>query len=96
MTGRPPFYDLDPQEALEAIVQQGVTGMTGAYSPEIKDFCNVNCLRKNPDERPSAEQLLHHPYIVTRSSQDEFKVKINHIQATCYEEGGAGGGCTLL
>jgi len=44
-TGRPPFYELPPQEALEAIVLKGVKGLVGkVFSPEIRDFVNNMCL----------------------------------------------------
>eukprot|EP00501_MAST-03F_sp_TOSAG23-6_P000337 GSMAST32.ASY1.ANO1.344.1 assembled CDS len=32
------------------------------YSPELVDFC-AKCLKKNPKERPSAEELLSHPFL---------------------------------
>ncbi|KAF5830666.1 kinase-like domain-containing protein [Dunaliella salina] len=36
-------------------------------SPQFKDFL-AQCLRKNPYERPTAEQLLQHPFITKHAS----------------------------
>jgi len=97
MTGRPPFYELDPQEALEAIVNQGVEGIVGdEYSKEIKDFCNQRCLRTNSEERATAEELLQHQYITKACTKEAFGERVKKIQATSYEEGGSGEGCLLL
>lgn len=66
MTGGPPFYDLDPQEALDAIVKYGVTGleethMGRTWSADIRDFVNARCLNIIPDNRPSCTELLKVP-----------------------------------
>ena len=34
----------------------------GACSPELRDFL-AQCMRKDPFQRPTAEQLLRHPFV---------------------------------
>ena len=35
----------------------------GAASPELRDFL-AQCMRKDPWQRPTAEQLLRHPFVL--------------------------------
>jgi serine/threonine protein kinase len=35
----------------------------GACSPELRDFL-AQCMRKDPWQRPTAEQLLRHPFVL--------------------------------
>jgi len=64
MTGRPPFYHLEPEEALEAIVKFGVNGLSPKeFSGEICDFTNRCCLSQEPSARSSARDLLKHTFI---------------------------------
>lgn len=37
----------------------------GECSPELRDFV-AQCMRKDPWQRPTAEQLLQHPFVVQR------------------------------
>ena len=39
------------------------------YSPELKDFV-AQCMMQNPQQRPSAEALLQHPFITKYASKD--------------------------
>jgi len=80
MTGRPPFYDLEPEEALEAIVNYGVEGLVGkSFSDEIKDFTNRGCLSHDPVDRSPAKELLIHPFIYEACSKSEFAHKLAEI-----------------
>jgi len=45
------------------------------YSPELLDFV-AHCLRKDPNERPSARKLLAHPFVLRRgSASSHFSLK---------------------
>jgi len=80
--GEPPYYELDPHEALSAIVESKGSpeymGLVGSrYSPAIKDFVNINCVQFDPSKRPTAVQLLKHPFIANSCSKVEFAKKVN-------------------
>jgi len=83
LTGRPPFYNLSPQEALESIVQKGVQGLPTTlnqqhqmyqrpFSREVVDFVNNKCLVRDPDGRASTEELLQHQFVLKKCSQQQF------------------------
>ncbi|KAF3791537.1 Mitogen-activated protein kinase kinase kinase [Nymphaea thermarum] len=63
-TGRPPWSDIaDPVSALYRIgCTDMVPEMPQNLSEQGKDFLS-RCLRRNPAERPTAEQLLQHPFV---------------------------------
>jgi serine/threonine protein kinase len=58
-SGEPPFYDLDPTEAIEAIADavQNDIRLQETASPEAIEFVG-QCLTHNPDERATAARLL--------------------------------------
>jgi len=73
VNGRPPFYELEPNDALNAIVMRGVRGLTTPnLSEEIKDFVNNKCLCSEPDERASATDLLAHPFMNLACTKEDF------------------------
>ncbi|KAJ4981210.1 hypothetical protein NE237_032047 [Protea cynaroides] len=63
-TGRPPWPDVaDPVSALHRIAfSSDVPDFPGLLSEEAKDFLS-KCLRRNPKERWTADQLLKHPFL---------------------------------
>lgn len=57
-TGNPPYCDKDAQWAIQMISKLTPPRLEGReYSPILKE-CIALCLDENPDERPSAEDLL--------------------------------------
>ena len=58
----PPKHDLHPMQVLFSVPDDPPPELEGDFSDEFVDFVEV-CLRKNPKERPSAAQLLQHPFI---------------------------------
>ncbi|KAI0492254.1 hypothetical protein KFK09_026523 [Dendrobium nobile] len=69
VTGQPPWPDVaDPAGGIRRIGFSGdAPAIPAWFSDEAKDFV-ANCLRINPEERWTAEQLLRHPFVDTSRS----------------------------
>jgi len=100
MTGRPPFYHLEPEEALEAIVRHGVRGLAAKnFSDDIRDFTNRGCLAHDPAHRLPAKELLKHPFILKACTKHEFAQMLADITRTHtpqLEEEQTSRGCILF
>lgn len=68
--GAPPHADVHPLRAIFVIPSSPPPTLPedGNFSPEFKDFLRL-CLQKSSDARPTAEQLLKHPFLA--NSQEE-------------------------
>jgi len=66
---RPPHWDLAPLEVIFHIPKQPPPRLKepGKWSVHFVDFID-RCLRKNPDERATAKELLNHAFILNGSS----------------------------
>jgi serine/threonine protein kinase len=62
--GVPPYMDLPSLRALFLISKKGVPPLAepSKWSPELNDFLTL-CLKKKPSSRPSALELLQHPFL---------------------------------
>lgn len=62
--GEPPYVEVPPMKALYLIVSVGIPEISNkkSRSPEFLDFLNL-CLNPDPALRPTAEELLQHPFI---------------------------------
>mgnify|MGYP002048480422 CR=1 FL=1 len=62
--GKPPYFDEEPLRAMFLVATHGRPKVTDwdHFSAEFQEFLD-KCLQANPDDRLSAEQLLHHPFL---------------------------------
>lgn len=69
LTGRPPYYDMhNGMAVMYRIVDEGME-IPESCSPGLSDFLK-QCFRKNPQDRPTAEELFEHEWVKSRIELD--------------------------
>ena len=64
LTTKPPYYEFEPMAAMFRIVTDDCPPLPTGISEHLKNFL-LKCFTKDPAKRPSAKELLKHPWITT-------------------------------
>lgn len=87
--GEPPYSDIHPMKVLFLIPKNPAPMLEGQFSKDFKDFVH-RCLQKEPSKRPSARELLRHPWVkkAKRTAYlTELIERLETWQATHREDG---------
>ncbi|KAM9969596.1 hypothetical protein ACTFIR_001432 [Dictyostelium discoideum] len=79
---KPPLFNLNPVKVIFVIPfrQAPTLEVPGNWSPEFNDFISV-CLNKEADKRPSAVDLLNHPFI--KKGKEHSQPTISEMVEQC-------------
>ncbi len=104
--GEPPYFDLHPMKALFAITNVNTPppnlpehnlsrDMRIKYSKDMREFISI-CCNRNPDERPSAKDLLKHKWIKSatkgRKNTDLIEaIRVRDVNGVLDADYGSGG-----
>lgn len=67
-TGSAPYSNLHPLEVVVKVTNSAPPSLPKTFSSQFRDFVNC-CLQRNPEKRPTAEELLNHNFITLAASQ---------------------------
>ncbi|MGH0118948.1 UNVERIFIED_CONTAM: hypothetical protein FKN15_002736 [Acipenser sinensis] len=83
----PPHHELNPMRVLLKIAKSDPPSLDvpSKWTPEFKDFLKKS-LDKNPETRPSAMQLLEHPFVCKVNSNKPVRELVAEAKAEVMEE----------
>ncbi|XP_051144660.1 mitogen-activated protein kinase kinase kinase 1-like [Andrographis paniculata] len=81
LTGQIPYSNLEGMQALFRIGRGQLPPIPNTLSRDAEDFI-LKCLQVNPDERPSAAQLLDHPFVKKPPPTSPISMQSPHRHAT--------------
>eukprot|EP01035_Chromulina_nebulosa_P021003 gene21003-27216_t len=80
LTSRPPYHDLDPLSAVFHIVQDDHPPLPKGISDTVQEFLFL-CFKKEPILRPSADELLQHPWLKNHTVVDsELEDSVSELE----------------
>jgi len=98
MTGEPPNFRLSKMQALFNIVEEDHPPIPDSLSEELQHLLIKCCFVKNPKMRPSAEDLLAHPWVALYQSMPRLNyaqlnqaLKLSHVQQESGKRSGSKG-----
>jgi len=96
--GEPPYYSLPPEDALDKISMDGVSGIPeDSFTADMVDFVNICCLAFVSSKRTNAKTLLNHQWFNIRCNRQDLARKLKFITTEHEEEEfGKEGACTIL
>lgn len=86
--GEPPNSDLHPMRVLFLIPKNNPPQLSGNYSKQFREFVEA-CLNKDPDNRPSARELLKFPFI-RKAKKNSYLIDLTERYKRYKASGGAG------
>ncbi|OCT98467.1 hypothetical protein XELAEV_18010701mg, partial [Xenopus laevis] len=80
--GQPPFVDIDPEDIVDHILQNPTPKLpSNKWSEKFQSFLEL-CLEKNVNSRPTAKQLLKHPFVKDLPPDKQIRGEIkDHLKA---------------
>jgi serine/threonine-protein kinase 24/25/MST4 len=87
--GEPPNSDLHPMRVLFLIPKNNPPQLSGNYSKQFREFVEA-CLNKDPDNRPSAKELLKFPFI-RKAKKNSYLIDLIERYKRYKASGGGGG-----
>ncbi|KAG7924801.1 hypothetical protein KL925_004974 [Ogataea polymorpha] len=71
--GKPPLSQYHPFDVLFRIAEDPAPELDSSFSKEFRDFVKV-CLNKESEQRPSAKELLKHPFVLAGAKVDRSEI----------------------
>ncbi|KAI8070806.1 kinase-like domain-containing protein [Gongronella butleri] len=68
LTGKPPYANLISMSVLYHIVEDPMPPLPSSLSKPVESFL-IRCFQKNPEDRPTATELLQDPWLLPRAAQ---------------------------
>eukprot|EP00897_Mesotaenium_endlicherianum_P003593 jgi/Mesen1/3261/ME000189S02381 len=91
-TGKPPWGQIDQMAAIFKIGRaKGPPPLPGNLSPVAKDFI-LQCLHIDPAKRPTAANLLYHPFVHTASAGSPQRSLLAPPALSVVQQGASAGG----
>jgi serine/threonine-protein kinase 24/25/MST4 len=89
--GEPPYSDIHPMKVLFLIPKNPPPVLEGNFSDRFKEFVSL-CLQRDPRDRPTAKELLKHPFVKRAKRTSYLTELIERHERWVMENGNKKGG----